>query len=632
MALGRALRAGGATGRGAALRESPPGERGVVAMGLAEHGLCLAVLGDALAAEDAVHLAVRDVVAAMAGRGLVGPRQEDVWRACMRRCLRPRGLPAGLDDAGAWGEPVAAPAGGGHDPRVAEALGSLSPAQRALLALERRGLAPRAAGRLAGIGGAEARLAAAWRRLRAELPGADLEGRLGRHLDAVLATPAAPSLGHAIAAGLERRPPRPVHPLPELRSPTALAAALATALLALTGAGGLASALPRAALPLPAAVGGAAAGPFLPDPALRLQLPARTAAVCPGSALGPPPSGAPLIWVALPCDPETLTAFDWNGHPRGRLSLDDIAARDAISMGAASVDPDDGSLGAGQAAILQSPDGRYLLIGGSLADTAGGERLTLPGEPARAAAVWADDSSHLCGFRNDSVFDGGRASYLFLAHPGEAGGGAIADLLALGRPGSVPASDVVACAEGAGRALVQRRGAEGVVALLEIGLRSPRILLTRPHAGDEVASVVATHDGSLIAENAGGPNVQGPLRAATVFSLPDEREQRAFPGVDIRGFSWDGALAVTSRVGIPDLTQVVAWRSGALVWSSGDGRLLDRVLAQPGGAALALAVAPALPPIVPGCRNPCEPVLPEIVIVRPDGTSVRLAPAAAPAW
>lgn len=556
---------GGAQTDRAALRQA-------IDLGVAEYGRCLATLGDPLAAEDAVHLAVRDVAGALAGGAIAAATPEELRRACARRCRRPgRGLPWDLFEAP--GRPGAGRSG-----------------------------APSWSGAPVGASG----LAGA-----PPMPSPE----------------AAAALADRIEAGLLRHPPRPTRPLPQLRSPTGLAAALAAVLLALTLAGGLAPA-------------GAPGGPLVPlveanlpapETTHREPLPARGAVSCAGAGLGLPPAGVALIWVALPCDPEAVLGFDWQGRARGRLPVAALESRAPLA-GPLSVDPNDGSLGAGQAALVQSPDGRHLLIGSTLEDTAGADRLTLPGDPLRPSAVWADDSRHLCGLRNDAVFDGGRATYVYLAQPGQPAG-TVANLLGIGPPSTTPASDILACSPGAERLLLQRRGPEGVTAIRLFDLATARPILTRPHSGDQVAYAVASHDGGLIAENSGGPNVQGPLRAAAVISLPDEHELRAFPGVDIRAFSWDGTLVVTSKVGIPDETQVVDRRSGAVVWSSGGGRLLEQALAQPGGGALALAVAPAIPPIVPGCANPCRlPVLPEIVIVHPDGGFQRLAAAAAPAW
>jgi hypothetical protein len=227
--------------------------------------------------------------------------------------------------------------------------------------------------------------------------------------------------------------------------------------------------------------------------------------------------------------------------------------------------------------IIPSPDGHRALVSPFDVIDSGGRRLgsvALPGYEIRDS-VWADDSRHLCLLGepiNSSSPDYGARS-LWLAEAGQPA----RRIAAVGDGGSLPG--LTACSMKNDRAVIvsdysghipppQGNRVLITAEVQVIALSTGSVLYEHDYTSDPTpVPMLATSsaDGLFLVEN-------GDLTpTATIRDLTTGKLLQTLPGVEVQGFSWDGARLIESSpsgsdeaVSVVDrLTQKVIWHQVA---------------------------------------------------------------------
>lgn len=327
----------------------------------------------------------------------------------------------------------------------------------------------------------------------------------------------------------------------------------------------------------------------------------RPASTTAGEApMGTPPADRQLLWfAALPeQDPLAvhLKAFDWSGQQAGKLVL---PCRAPCSFEA-------------------SPDGQRLLVSERPAQgeppTAGvvydvrGRRVGTIGDPA---ALWADDSRHLCRLRQTDSLAGTPPlishAELDIVDPER---GQVLKIANLAGAGSPPASsfwELLACSLTSDRAVVAVNDQQALHNVRVVELSTGRTLYARddlaPGAicGCSVARMLVSPDANVAVDNLVGGGVQTRSLATGQAS----RWPAGGPG-EILGLSWRGRRALVSK-------GVIEVGSDRLVWRVMPGPSVGVMASRPGSDDLLLYLAG---------NNGAAVTL---IIVQADGPSIPLA-------
>jgi hypothetical protein len=303
---------------------------------------------------------------------------------------------------------------------------------------------------------------------------------------------------------------------------------------------------------------------------------------------GPPPAGAALIYVADAKHPGWYNAFDWTGRPRGTIKL------------AAPIDD--------HLYLTQAPDGSGFIA--SLEKNASLQSFDrlgtpIPEDPSLLlhSQVWADDSRHLCTLDYNS----------FQWHIGlRAPGAAPTSLRTVAIDPSVVQSGIIAldfssCSPSNDRAVLVynyfgRPAQYWVVRLSDGTILShqtfPANVLSETiiYGAPQLAGIVASPDGTLVAENSAGASgsllggaapsttIRRTSGGSTVLSLD--------PTFGVIAFSRDDSVALVSTspwaAGVPTQLAVINIQTGTVIWRSGGQDKLTAVQEQPDGTAFAL--------------------------------------------
>src|ERR1700693_843278 len=317
--------------------------------------------------------------------------------------------------------------------------------------------------------------------------------------------------------------------------------------------------------------------------------------------VGPPPADRQLLWFAVLPEQDPLTvhlqALDWGGRQVGRLVL---PCRGPCSFEA-------------------SPDGQRLLVSerpaqgepatpGVVYDAHGRQVGTI----ADPAAIWADDSRHLCLLRpTDSVASPpaiiSRAE-LDLIDPGGGQARVVASVAGIKSPSAPAFWELVACSFTSDRAVGGFSEQQALPDVRVLELSTGRTLYARddlaPGAicGCSVANMYVSPDAHVAIENIVGGGVQ--IRSLSTGTTGRWRPTSGGPG-EVLGLSWRGHIALISK-GTIDVT------SGRVVWRVTPGASVGVLASRPGSADLLLYLA----------GNNGAPATE--VIVRADGTSIPI--------
>ncbi|HEV2036284.1 MAG TPA: hypothetical protein VGU71_19190 [Candidatus Dormibacteraeota bacterium] len=289
----------------------------------------------------------------------------------------------------------------------------------------------------------------------------------------------------------------------------------------------------------------------------RASVPAATPQAGAVKDYGPPPAGVPLTYLIDPRNGAWLQAYDWQGQPRGTVKLAQPVVRGYRTVFAA---PDGSGFvyqPQGEGGVTQYLDrlGRPIASG------------LLPSPPG-SAWLWADDSRHLCVVRFASP-SGEWQLYTML--PG--GTDHLVGILPTG-----PVS-LASCSFRNDQAIVVNGtptccGIQSPSELWVFRISDGKVLSDYTYAfPNSVATVVASSDGVLIAENstrsAGQPGASPSSTVirrvsdwSVVTSLDPSLQVLLFSGDDSLVFVGSGPLST----GQPILLSVIDVRTGQVTW------------------------------------------------------------------
>lgn len=331
--------------------------------------------------------------------------------------------------------------------------------------------------------------------------------------------------------------------------------------------------------------------------ALRTQVPAHPSPrpnVATGEDYGPPPPGVPLIYLRDPYNQGWYTAFDWSGRPRGTIKVGQASGVDVTLIQAS-----DGSL------FELSPSGKGM----------GSQLLDRLGNPiSGTAGMWADDNLHTCSV----AFDPQAITWtLVTSGPNQPAHNVtlIARDSYVGQTGISLAS----CSFKRDVAIAVRTSVMWPSEMWVIQLSDGRIVNHKAISnGEQLASLVASADGSLVAENS--MMSEGKLNAGNqttvIRRVSDGSTVATLDGLlGVIGFSADNSLALAiSPPGQAMHLDVIDLATGKTIWRYDTDKQYVQFFAQPGGSALAIVLTGNF------ARNFPATVL----IVYPDGRSIEL--------
>jgi hypothetical protein len=266
---------------------------------------------------------------------------------------------------------------------------------------------------------------------------------------------------------------------------------------------------------------------------------------------GAPPKGVQLIWVGttsrVPPSPDTaqrrLLAYDWTGKLRGTLYTDQPG--------------------------WPSPDGSLFLIPDvGITDTNGNLIQKFAGVN-KGGPVWADDNRHICEMHdaNGAIPQGnGEAGWLWVRAVGDSP----RRVAQFGTFGGQGAPAVLACSFSTGRALLQQSGPMSINSVQVIDLNTGRVLFRQQYPIGEVGSILASHDGRFLAEEAF--HIDGPAQVSDgtrIRRLSDGVVVARFDQESAVGFSWDApTIMLQPGFGKPGTQfRLVNWQTGKVLWT-----------------------------------------------------------------
>jgi hypothetical protein len=359
----------------------------------------------------------------------------------------------------------------------------------------------------------------------------------------------------------------------------------------------------------------------------------------PISDYGPPPAGVSLLYVHDPEHASWLIGFDWTGKPRSTIKLVLSAPLRQAPNGSA-FETGSAIKGAGQAFLDR------------LGQTTSGP----PGVGSTVAEMWSDDSSHMCLVTLDQQTFTWGLSTIQLGQPTRAVA-VIARDEGAGQSGINP----VACSFNNDVAILVRSTiawpAEEWVVRLSDGL----VLAHRQYVFQQLASVVASPDGTYVAENSvlSSPLSSPPPTAASQTLITRSPGGTVAGTLDsklaVLGFSGDGSrvlvgalidpLVAQGQGGVPQNglgpshLEIVDWKTGQVEWRYDGPEALGSFAGQPGGSEIAIGMraagrldaAPCGSPPQTACPGAKDP-LRDILIVQGDGSVSRIAGQYEAAW
>ncbi len=288
---------------------------------------------------------------------------------------------------------------------------------------------------------------------------------------------------------------------------------------------------------------------------------------------GPPPAGVSLLYLRDPNHPGWYTGFDWSGKPRGTIKL-------AQPYGPS---------------LLQSPSGSFFAVSPT-GKGDGGQLLDRLGNPiSGTSGMWSDDSVHTCSVALDEqnftwtlVTGGPNQSARNVA--------LIARDSGIGQTGI----NVVACSFTKDRAIAVRESIMFPSEMWVVRLSDGQVLShTAINNGPELANLVGSPDGTLVAENSRQSTAGlGTSTQPTVIRRLSNRSVVAtlHPSDGVIAFSADDsrALITTSPWSIGGNTAhlaVIDLATGKTVWRYDSDNEFVHVFTEPGGAAFAIVLS-----------------------------------------
>jgi hypothetical protein len=310
----------------------------------------------------------------------------------------------------------------------------------------------------------------------------------------------------------------------------------------------------------------------------RPAVPAATphATASPVGDYGPPPAGVPLFYLENRTNPGWYTGFDWNGVPRGTIKL------------AQPIDPN--------SYLIASPDGSMFDVSPA-AKGGSGQFLDRLGNPTSSVGpgpfmIWADDNRHMCGVALD------QQTYTWTLVT-VAPGAAQRAVTVLARDQGIGQSGItlLACSYQNDRAIALRTTIAWPAELWVIRLSDGKMISHTNYAdGKALLNVVASPDGTLIAENSGQATggLAGPFASSTVIRRIADGSAVANldPTMAVLGFSADNSMVLVStspggKGGFSNLAVVVV-KTGKIGWRYDGPETLRGFYTEPTGAAFAV--------------------------------------------
>jgi hypothetical protein len=283
---------------------------------------------------------------------------------------------------------------------------------------------------------------------------------------------------------------------------------------------------------------------------------------------GPPPAGVALFYLQDPRHNGWYVGFDWTGKPRATIKL--ATALDANTN------------------LDQAPDGSGFQLAPNAKGGGGYFYSRLGTEQTEGlGGMWSDDYVHTCAI----VFDPVRATTTLIT-----GGAGLQS-----RPVAVLAVDssvgqsgigLVACSFKTDRAIAVRTTVSWPSEMWVIRLSDGKVLTHRAiQNGNRLASVIASRDGTLIAENSlESVGLQGADAQPLVIRRMSDGAVLAKldPAINVIAFSEDNshALVTTSTwySGFATHLAVIEVATGTIVWRYDGSSELAGYLTQPNGA------------------------------------------------
>jgi hypothetical protein len=344
-------------------------------------------------------------------------------------------------------------------------------------------------------------------------------------------------------------------------------------------------------------------------------------------AVGEPPAGVSLVYVAELDHDGKFDAYDWNGKAAGSLTL-----------------PNSGT------GISMSADGQEFVSG--FAAKGGnfeffdrlGHSLGTSTEPGAYGVIWADDNRSVCFMTQDPQ------TYEYTVWLEQAAQPARA-VAAVARDKELGQSvlNVVACSTRNDSAIVVRTTIGWPVELWVVRLSDGSIVAHHAYGPQALGTIVASPDARYIAETSwtafGGPTYpqNKPNAPFTVIRRVSDWAQMAHmdAGYAVVSFSGDGhsVLVRTQILTHGENDAIFAWSDdGSLrtVWQHlTPGTFIAESTSEPGGSSFAIAFvavdsnnrASWCAPGLQGCTTALS-----VTIVHGDGTSVDIPGRYNPAW
>jgi hypothetical protein len=274
----------------------------------------------------------------------------------------------------------------------------------------------------------------------------------------------------------------------------------------------------------------------------------------------------------------------------------------------------------------QAPDGTRLFLGAGYTDQAGTLLAAALGN--KGGPGWADDGRHMCAMRNANGGEFGgnnEPSWLFA---GPLGG----PLHRIGQAGSVGGQSgpqIVACSYQNDRAVVVQYVIAWASEVRVFVLSTGALIYQHQYPSGQVASsLVASHDGRYLAEQAVSTDAQGlQVYGDTLLRRTSDGTvvARLAGGQAVVAFSWDGSRVITmpahGAVGNREV-RLVDWQSGQILWRLAEpaGIAADAAyvfaLARPGGTDFMVGVA---------ADGTGQPPVQQLWLVHASGTAVQVA-------
>ena len=293
---------------------------------------------------------------------------------------------------------------------------------------------------------------------------------------------------------------------------------------------------------------------------------------------GPPPAAVPVFFLEDPEHQGWYVGLDWSGNPRGTIKL--------------AQPLDQGTI------LVQSPNGSAFQVtpGGKGVSTQFLDRLgrTVSG----TGGTWADDNLHTCSVSQDTHM----TWTLTTGGPGQTSKavGVVAQDAAVGQT----VIDFAACSFKNDRAILVRTSVAWPSEVWVIRLSDGAVLAHNAiQNAKQLVDVIASADGSLIAENSGqwtgGAGNGAP--ATVIRRLSDGAVVTTLdPSMGVLGFSSDNKVALVgvapwvagtaSHLGLVDVG------TGHVLWRYDGGDQLAGFFADPSGSGVAVLLQPVNAP------------------------------------